>query len=451
VQEHTAKGLCAQCREPAAPGHRVCPRHLERRRLAALCRRHGPDPHTWPAKATWKLTADQRQAVCNRYAAGESTFDLAAEYGIREPVVRALLRRRGVPMRPQNFHPKLTPARMTTVLGMVAAGFNLSAAQKSIGVGVTQFWEWRKRGAAEPSGIYHDFEMGLREALGGIDAASRAQRVYTLDEFYFDQIDTEEKAYWLGFLLADGWVSDDGRTLGLKLQRRDRGHLEKFLAALGSDVPIVDLPPGPDKVFTRDGQLHRVRSGPSSAVGLHSTHVVASLTALGFDADKSHTATSWAGPSALLPAYWRGVVDGDGSIGTVQSRWREILGHRRNWSISLSGTYAVTAAFSAFVSQHFGHAKEPRPSLGCFVVSWRGTRLVQKIAGLLYGAAATSLDRKQARAADCLKVPVKRDWSEIQPQALLRLREELGSWAAVAHHLGVGRSNLGGYRRRVGI
>lgn len=35
---------------------------------------------------------------------------------------------------------------------------------------------------------------------------TRRRNRYTLDEDYFDVIDTPEKAYWLGFLYADGYV-----------------------------------------------------------------------------------------------------------------------------------------------------------------------------------------------------------------------------------------------------
>lgn len=57
-----------------------------------------------------------------------------------------------------------------------------------------------------------------------------------LDEFYFNKIDTENKAYWLGFLLADGYVS--GNKVGLSLSYEDRSHLEKFKKDLSSNATI---------------------------------------------------------------------------------------------------------------------------------------------------------------------------------------------------------------------
>lgn len=35
-------------------------------------------------------------------------------------------------------------------------------------------------------------------------------RKYTINENYFKNIDTEEKAYWLGFIYADGYISNVG-------------------------------------------------------------------------------------------------------------------------------------------------------------------------------------------------------------------------------------------------
>ena len=42
----------------------------------------------------------------------------------------------------------------------------------------------------------------------------------------FSKIDSEEKAYWLGFLAADGCIS--GNYIVITLQGKDIEHLEKF-------------------------------------------------------------------------------------------------------------------------------------------------------------------------------------------------------------------------------
>ena len=38
--------------------------------------------------------------------------------------------------------------------------------------------------------------------------------------FYFENIDSEEKAYWLGFIYADGWITKDG-YLWIELKQDD--------------------------------------------------------------------------------------------------------------------------------------------------------------------------------------------------------------------------------------
>jgi len=56
-----------------------------------------------------------------------------------------------------------------------------------------------------------------------------------LNENYFEKIDNEHKAYWLGFLYADGnnFISENRVTL--KLQEKDREILERFKLDLNSN------------------------------------------------------------------------------------------------------------------------------------------------------------------------------------------------------------------------
>lgn len=58
------------------------------------------------------------------------------------------------------------------------------------------------------------------------------------DNTVFNCIDTEEKAYWLGFLFADGSVSSTNNNIELSLSVKDLSHLEKFKLFLNSSTKI---------------------------------------------------------------------------------------------------------------------------------------------------------------------------------------------------------------------
>ena len=57
---------------------------------------------------------------------------------------------------------------------------------------------------------------------------------YHCKDSIFHDIDSHEKAYWLGFIAADGYVSSGyGKRLGVTLAQKDRPHLEKLKRFLG--------------------------------------------------------------------------------------------------------------------------------------------------------------------------------------------------------------------------
>lgn len=59
-------------------------------------------------------------------------------------------------------------------------------------------------------------------------SSNKYGRKYFFDEYYFDQIDSEEKAYWLGFLYADGYLTNNN-MIGCGLRRDDEQHIVSFL------------------------------------------------------------------------------------------------------------------------------------------------------------------------------------------------------------------------------
>jgi hypothetical protein len=70
--------------------------------------------------------------------------------------------------------------------------------------------------------------------------AKQARRQYRVNDKAFAQ-SSRKAAYWLGFLLADGCVTESlrhGRTLRVALQSGDREHLEGLRAFLDAEHPI---------------------------------------------------------------------------------------------------------------------------------------------------------------------------------------------------------------------
>ena len=63
---------------------------------------------------------------------------------------------------------------------------------------------------------------------------------YYYNEDYFETIDSEEKAYWLGFLYADGYISKTTccSELGIELQKNDYNHLQKFNKSIKGNIEV---------------------------------------------------------------------------------------------------------------------------------------------------------------------------------------------------------------------
>lgn len=210
------------------------------------------------------------------------------------------------------------------------------------------------------------------------------RRRWTLDETYFDQIDTPEKAYWLGFLAADGFIRRDRRTLGLRLKASDEGHVAALAAALGSDAPIKDEQGGRQILFG-------------------SKHMVESLAGLGITRRKTTACRPWDGPADLMPHYWRGALDGDGHIGKAEA------------IVSYCGTRPMVEAFRAFAQATCGTKANAYLRVGMWVVSINGGRQVPILVKALYGIGGPVLERKMLAAqAVITRYPprVKRTCSE---------------------------------------
>ena len=76
------------------------------------------------------------------------------------------------------------------------------------------------------------------------DLRRMSSRKINVNENYFEIIDSEEKAYWLGFIMADGCVTQTDKKyppnrFHLCLKEDDKSHIEKFKEAIQSNNEIA--------------------------------------------------------------------------------------------------------------------------------------------------------------------------------------------------------------------
>lgn len=125
-------------------------------------------------------------------------------------------------------------------------------------------------------------------------------RKYFFNECYFEQIDLEEKAYWLGFLYADGYLSH-GDMVGCHLRKTDEYHLVSFL----QNISMSKI------------KLHYDDKTNSCGFDITSKKMYDSLTDKGFSQHKSYDNTSLpfdCVPEHLKKYFILGFWDGDGYV-----------------------------------------------------------------------------------------------------------------------------------------
>jgi predicted transcriptional regulator len=133
---------------------------------------------------------------------------------------------------------------------------------------------------------------------------------YTCDYHYFDEIDTEEKAYWLGFLTADGWINKNDTSnagvTGIELQYGDVNHLKKFNKSIGGNYQITD------RWRTCSLSNDKEKKHHLCCIRIFSLTMYNSLTNKGFAKNKSYDFYMPSLREDLIKHYIRGYFDGDG-------------------------------------------------------------------------------------------------------------------------------------------
>lgn len=135
---------------------------------------------------------------------------------------------------------------------------------------------------------------------------------YSYAENIFEKIDTEEKAYWLGFLYADGYVSNTNISVSLSLAEEGIEHVKKFRSFFKMENKKLSK-----KKKVNDGKIYY-----SYEFSVCSSKIKSDLTRLGCGNCKTFMITFPSDdivPEEFKKDFVRGYIDGDGCITKSQT------------------------------------------------------------------------------------------------------------------------------------
>jgi predicted transcriptional regulator len=166
------------------------------------------------------------------------------------------------------------------------------------------------------------------------------KRKYKPNDNYFKTW-SNEMAYFLGLLVADGHVRKQNNIIMLNLKKTDEAIIQNLKEAIEYHGPIYTI-------NKKDGQ-------PQACLTVSSKEMVKDLNGLGLSGNKTYD-FDWIKdiPDEFVSDFVRGVFDGDGCvyINTI----------KKNYTVNLVGTYKLTEnikkIFNNLYSNNFGHLQK---------------------------------------------------------------------------------------------
>lgn len=319
-----------------------------------------------------KLTPLQKQDVGARYKAGATCSQLAEVFGVSPATIRAALIDLGIE---RNVHFRnLSAEEVVEVRRRHDAGESSYKIAASLGVSRPAISSWIKTLKAAEAG-----EPSRRSRR---EASSR----YTCNHSFFDAIDTEEKAYILGFIAADGCINDgyESPELTIVLKGSDAPHLFRIAETMGMTRPV--------RTYNQKGY-------EIARLALRSEQIISSLATHGVVPRKTF---SFGWPSLDYPMYrhfLRGFIDGDGCwfLGPLRG-----VQKTRQLSFSLIGNEKIIPLVVGYLKSTVD-APTPRLSprykkngnLSTLTFRYDGNAMCHRLANLLYEDATIYLPRKR--------------------------------------------------------
>lgn len=212
------------------------------------------------------------------------------------------------------------------------------------------------------------------------------KRKNKLNENYFEVIDTEHKAYWLGFIMADGCITRTEKNgpynrFEFNLKEEDKAHLEKFQKDLQSNYKIKEIEKRNKK---------RDFNSVVCNIRINSRKLVDSLIKNEIYPNKTgKEVLPKTVPKELIPHFIRGYFDGDGSI-TLNKSFRMC-------SSSIEILKAFNDYFKLVLNVEYKIYEDKSYAVPFFVIDSNNRKNNKVVLDHLYNGSTLYLDRKYKR------------------------------------------------------
>jgi intein-encoded DNA endonuclease-like protein len=226
------------------------------------------------------FSEEQKQDIIKMYNQGYTQTEIGSKYNVCRDLIYRVIKEFGIPK-------SISKDKYSNIIELYQNGKTTVEIAKHYNTNITQICRILER--------------------NNIDRRHDGNRKYTVDETYFDIIDTPNKAYILGFFYADGCNYMKRGTISMSLQQGDYEILELIRKELKSDRPLVFV----DNTKIRDSGLNRQ---DQYDLIIHSKYMSQSLNNIGMVPNKS-LILEWPNlDDDMYRHFLRGYLDGDGHI-----------------------------------------------------------------------------------------------------------------------------------------
>lgn len=227
-------------------------------------------------------------------------------------------------------------------------------------------------------------------------SVSEVKRKYNLNEHYFDNIDTPNKAYILGFLYADGYNNRINNTIVLSLNRNDEDILIKIKNEVGSDKPLYHH----NYINKIDGIERHM-----SELNFASKHMCEQLENLGMIQNKTFVIDfPYFLSEELLSHFIRGYFDGDGCACFSKDK-----NHKSNecFQISMMSSIQLCEHMKQYLQDkqdiHFNVNQPSGKNKENGLIRSKSKKEIEKFIKYIYKDAELYMERKHKKCLNFLK------------------------------------------------